>query len=568
MKAYIQYNDKQLDLKPKGMTSADELYVDMSFDKIEGGNHLKLFIHPKQKILLKKVRIEIDINTADFLKVFSNGYQSWSESREFDFNEDVPQLRKIAFPFMKYYGDYTFQNIQRGKGIIHSWTYTYLRNKNNKINLFASLNESTGYTLFIYDANKNQLIIEKDCTNLELSHSYPALEIAMLNGNEKEVFGQWFAKSGIKKPTVKPASGWTSWYNYYTKINEEIILKNLNAFKEKNIEIDIFQIDDGYQKRVGDWLDIHEDKFPKGMKALADSIHKNGTKAGLWLAPLVAEKKSSLFKNRKDLFLKDQEGKLVSAGLNPMWSGDFYPLDIYNKEVREYLSGVFYTVLHKWGYDMVKLDFLYAAAIISRPNKTRGQVMSDTMEFLRQICGDKIILGCGVPLGSSFGLVDYCRIGADIHLSWEHRALKWCHNRERLSTMSALRSVLGRWQLNNHAFLNDPDVFILRDENNKLSATQQNTILTLNSILGKLIFTSDFIGDYSDEQLSEYLQTRKWIKSEVESVLEKNGYYEICFTNEGESFKAYANLWKKEVSISVKSGVLNLEGFETMVLKD
>lgn len=566
MKSYIQYDDKRLDLKPKGMTVADELYVDTFFDEIDGGNSIKLFIHPKQKILLKKVRIEIDIDTNDFSKVFSNGYQSWSESREYGFNEKIPQLRKIAFPFMKYYGDYTFENIERGQGIIHSWTYTYLRNKNNQINLWASLNESTGYTLFIFDANKKQLIIEKDCTDLELSHSYPALELVMFNGKDKEVFEKWFAKSEIKKPKVQPASGWTSWYNYYTNINEEIILKNLNSFKEKNIEIDIFQIDDGYQKRVGDWLDIHQDKFPKGMKALADSIHANGTKAGLWLAPLVAEKKSLLFQNKKDWFVKDKKGKFVSAGYNPMWSGHFYPLDIYNKEVRDYLSGVFFTVLNKWGYDMVKLDFLYASAIIPRPNKTRGQVMSDTMEFLRQICGNKIILGCGVPLGPSFGKVDYCRIGADIHLSWEHKPLKWCNNRERVSTMVAMRSVLGRWQLNDHAFLNDPDVFILRDENNKLTTTQQNTILTLNSILGKLIFTSDFIGDYSDEQLSEYLETRKWIKSEVESVLEKNGYYEVSFKNEGKSFKAYANLWDKPVNIPIKNGMLNLESFETLVL--
>ena len=60
--------------------------------------------------------------------------------------------------------------------------------------------------------------------------------------------------------------------------------------------------------------------------------------------------------------------------------------------------------------------------------------MNDTMTFLRNSCGDKLILGCGVPLGSAFGLVDYCRIGADIHLEWEHKLLKFLENRERVST--------------------------------------------------------------------------------------------------------------------------------------
>lgn len=567
-KAYIQYDGKRLDLKPKGMTVTDELYVDMFFDPVENGNKLKLFIHPKQAIVLEKVVVEMDVDTNNHTKVFSNGFQSWSESREYDFNESIPQLKKIAFPFMKYYGDYTFNNIKRGKGNIHSWTYTYLRNKNKEIQLFASLNESTGYTLFNFENNKKQITIEKDCEGLELSHSYPALEFVVINGKENNVFESWFSLAEIKKPKVKPASGWTSWYNYYTDINEEIILKNLAAFEEKELEIDIFQIDDGYQKSVGDWLNIQTDKFPKGMKHLADSIHAKGTKAGLWLAPLVVEKKSMIYQEKKHWLLKDEKGKEVAVGYNPMWSGYFYALDIYNKEVRNYLSGVFHTVLLKWGYDMVKLDFLYGSAIIPRKNKTRGQVMYDTMEFLRQVCANKIILGCGVPLGPAFGNVDYCRIGADIHLKWEHKPLAWLKNRERVSTMIALRSVLGRWQLNNHAFLNDPDVFILRDENNKLTPTQQNTILTVNSILGKLIFTSDYIGDYSDEQFSEYLETRKWIKSEVSSVIEHVGYYEITFRNENVNYKAFVNLWKESARVVLKNGNLNLEGFETVILKN
>lgn len=44
--------------------------------------------------------------------------------------------------------------------------------------------------------------------------------------------------------------------------------------------------------------------------------------------------------------------------------------------------------------------------------------MCDAMELLRSLCGDKLILGCGVPLAPAFGKVDFCRIGADMALSW------------------------------------------------------------------------------------------------------------------------------------------------------
>ncbi|EKC48560.1 hypothetical protein OBE_15116, partial [human gut metagenome] len=39
--------------------------------------------------------------------------------------------------------------------------------------------------------------------------------------------------------------------------------------------------------------------------------------------------------------------------------------------------------------------------------------MCEAMDFLRECVGEKMILGCGVPLMPAFGKVDYCRIGAD-----------------------------------------------------------------------------------------------------------------------------------------------------------
>jgi len=110
-------------------------------------------------------------------------------------------------------------------------------------------------------------------------------------------------------------------------------------------------------------------------------------------------------------------------------------------------------------------------------------------------------------------------------------------------------------------------VIILRDKNNKLTPTQQNTILTLNSILGKLIFTSDYIADYSEEQFAEYLSTRKWVNSKVKSVLEKNGYYVIDFVHEGKPYFAFSNLWKNAAKVKEGEMSFTLEAYETMIMK-
>ena len=61
-------------------------------------------------------------------------------------------------------------------------------------------------------------------------------------------------------------NGYTTWYNYYPNINEKIVTDDLEALSKVDADIDIFQIDDGYQTNVGDWLSVDQKKFPCGMK--------------------------------------------------------------------------------------------------------------------------------------------------------------------------------------------------------------------------------------------------------------------------------------------------------------
>ncbi len=567
-KAFLEYNDgKLIALSPNKMTYEEELYVDFKIEEQDNGRLISLTMHPKEDITIKRVWVELDFQYTTDHKIFCNGFQSWTESREFERTERFTGLKPFANFMMKYYGDYHFENIKYEQGSFHSWTYTYIRTGYKKMLFLGALNEHTGYTIFRHKIVQNKLLIEKDCSDLSLSHSYPVFELWYQEGEDKTVFDLYFKKMNTVKPKAKPAIGWTSWYHYYTDISERIIQKNLEAFKKRAVPVDIFQIDDGYQTKVGDWLSI-KPSFPRGMKAMANEIHHKGYKAGLWLAPFVCESKSDIFKNKKHWLLKDEKGDYVKAGYTPLWSGWFYALDFYNKEVQDYLSGVFHTVLEKWGFDMVKLDFLYAVALIKRPNKTRGQIMHESMTFLRNLVGEKLILGCGVPLGACFGLVDYCRIGADIHLKWEHRLLKFLGNRERVSTIIALRSVLGRWQLNERAFQSDPDVFILRKEKNKLTEVQQDTILLINTLLGNVIFTSDYLGDYDEEQWSEYQSIYKWMNSEIVYVVQVKDIYQIEFKNNGVYYVAICNLGKQKGNSVLNSRQIVLEPYESMVLKD
>ena len=567
MKAIIKFDNKILEAHLNKSTIVDELYIMFTVEQTGTYARLKLDIHPKQDILLQSIDIQLDTpldQTQD--RIFCNGFQTCSESRLYHFDEIPDSLTWLAKPLMGYYGDYHFDFIPRRKGILHSWSYSYIDNKNSgQIQFAGSLNEQTGFTCLLYDAENQRLTIKKDVENLHLSHSFPAIDVLMMTGSEAAVFDTYFDLQKIKILPQKPVIGWTSRHNNYTNISEKIIVNNLNAFKEKSIEIDYFQIDDGWETRIGDWLSV-KDSFPNGMAKIAQLIHNQGFKAGLWLAPFIVEPKSVIFQNKPDWVLKGVNNKPLKVGIAPHWSGwsqpFFYALDFYNKEVQEYLTGVFHTVLQKWGFDMVKFDFLYAVCVVPRPNKTRGQIMHDSMAFLRQIVGNKILLGGGVPLASAFGLVDYCRISADIHPSWENKRLRFLKNRERDSTIVALRTTLGRWHLNGRAFQNNSDLLISSKKNEQFTQNQRYTIFLIHLLLGNLLLFSDAIDDYTEGGLLNDNKTIfQYRNRKIIAVKNHDAdFYTIDFELDGVLKRAYCNLSDKAVEFEG----LKIEAFQSI----
>lgn len=434
-------------------------------------------------------------------QIFMNGYQSWTDSHEHTILEKEPAISPLASGMVeKYYldryGDVNFTMKPKGTGQFHGFTYCYFRD-GERYRFLGSLSERAGFTVFYYNGGAQQMTIEKDCSGLRISEEWNAFDLVELSGTEDQVFDLYFEKMQINKPAGSPMTGYTSWYNHYQNISEQIIMENLEHVHEMGQNFDVFQIDDGYQTYVGDWLDVNRDKFPDGLEPVVDRIHTYGMKAGLWLSPFVCEKNSRCYQEHRDWLVRDENGHPVCGGSN--WS-TFYALNTELPQVREYLKEVFHQVLDVWGFDLVKLDFLYGACMQPTPYKTRGQLMCEAMDFLRELVGDKLILGCGVPLGPAFGKVDYCRIGPDVGLDWDGSPKEKLLHRERVSTKNTIGNTIYRRQLNGRAFWNDPDVYLLRDDNIKLSAKQKALLAQVNGLFGGLLFTSDDVGNYDAEK--------------------------------------------------------------------
>lgn len=510
---------------------------DVSFDLRQTENGLTLTVIPKKEISDISFYLERGYEYPQDSKFFANGFQSWTDTKEFAKNElmaDEGIVGKGLFgksPFgMNLVGNYTFVEQSKECGVFHSNSFAYVRNEKN-IDFFGSLNDRTGYTIIYADMNKNTIRFSKDVEGITISEPYELLDLYFDNGGYDEVFDRYFAKMNVKPLTDKKIKGYTSWYNYYQKINEKIILRDLDAISEKTDKVNTFQIDDGYQTAVGDWLSINKTKFPNGMKPIVEKIHAKGWQAGLWLAPFGAQKGSKLASEHSDWLVKGKNGKPIMVGAN--WGG-FYAIDIDNTDARAYIKNVFDTVLNDWGFDLVKLDFLYATAVVPLHNKTRGQLAYESIDFLRECVGDKQILGCGVQQMPCFGKVEYMRIGADMDLGWKHKFFRNLTHREDVSTPNAIHNSVYRRCLNNRAFLCDPDVFLLRRSNIKFTFEQQKVLAKFIKLFGSVLFMSDNVDEYDDEQMAVFNDTLADDDMQIVAINETNNKLFIDYTQNGE----------------------------------
>ena len=514
---------------------------------------------PKKNFEMVDFYAEMPFNFKEGDKFFGAGYQSWTKSKEWTADEIMPGTIKLANiseytkDLARKTSDEWIVNYSYKPGEFHSHCYTYVK-RGDTVKLWGSLSEKTGYTIFKVKMNESRFYFTKDLLGKVVSEPLKIFDIVYFEGDYEEVFDKYFDMWKMPETRHGMMSGYTSWYNYFQNITEDIIIRDLNGLDPYKDQVNIFQIDDGYETYIGDWLDPNPSKFPKGMKYIADEIHKKGYKAGIWLAPFNCQKISRMAKEHPDWLIKHENGKPMVGCI--AWGGA-YTFDIYNEEVRAYLKKVFDVVLNEWGYDMVKLDFLYSQCIKPRHGKSRGEIMCDAMEFLRECVGDKLFLGCGVPIGPALGICDACRISCDVDLTYKGKFYSRIQvSNEMLNARSAINNSIFRRHLDGRAWMNDPDVFFLRKDNLTFTDEQKYLLGKINNLCGNVLFVSDNAGDYDSnaavllkkffDKTDEKIITAEYLnKSDIKLVTEKDGKRETFIFNIDKGQILSDESWKK-----------------------
>ncbi len=293
-----------------------------------------------------------------------------------------------------------------------------------------------------------------------------------------------------QKSTKEPISYWCSWYAFGEKISEKIILEQASLLNKSKLKIDYILIDDGWTK-WGDWHKVDEEKFPSGIGALSKKLAQKNFKTGLWLAPFLADKKSRLFKEHPEYFLRSKSGKLVNGFKSfPFFDSLLHPrflLDFNKKEVKQFVFESLDQMMRKWNISLLKLDFLYAPYFnphLKNADEATKQVQ-ELLIYLKTQHPQVFTIACGCSFSDAANLADAIRISKDISapppmpkifrkIFYEHRA----------QVLFAKLKHKSMWK----GCLADPDVRIFDLENKKSEA-----------IFEKLSESKDFLQGFGDQ---------------------------------------------------------------------
>ena len=305
--------------------------------------------------------------------------------------------------------------------------------------------------------------------------------------------------------TTSIVNGWCSWFYTLQQVTEEEVLANAD-FASRHLKpfgLEYIQIDEGYQRWHGDWEG--NERFPHGMKWLADRIRSYGFKPGLWISPFVISEPTEVFRKHPEWLVHKPDGSLQRIGNWPDESSDLarnenpkrYCLDITHPGAARWLSDLFKTIAGDWGYEMIKVDFMawsvFGARRFHDPTVSSAQVYRRGLEIMRSAVGERChLLDCG-PGAISIGLIDSMRIEADINYGYSEAEWKTYF----LDPACSAAAVAKRHYFHKRTWINDADHICM----NLLTNQESEAAATIIALSGGNMISGDRLTELDEYKL-------------------------------------------------------------------
>ncbi len=423
-------------------------------------------------------RIEVFRAPAPAAFLFNN-WQSWGPMEKATPSTRFPELEAIVKDYSPYLFSPLPDELLRGPVSDHFVAW--------EGGLAGFLTSRVGHPFFTIEGD--DLVGWVDYFEAEFDAPVALEPLAVLEGGAVEALLDRYAGLVKRANRVRinrwNPVGWCSWYHYFGRLGWPDVLENLEtaAGDREAFPFDVFQVDDGYETEIGDWMSP-KPGYPD-LAGLAEAITAKGYRAGIWTAPFSAAESSRLFAEHPDWMVAENgRPKPCYRG----WGRTIYALDTTHPEVKLWLHETV-SGLRRAGFSYLKIDFLFAAAMpgTRRRHVTPIQAYREGLRTVRRAAGDDFVLGCGAPLLPSAGLVDGMRVGEDTAPYWKTKPSGF----QGPNAYFALKNALMRQFMHRAFWLNDPDCLLLRDRETELSKSERELCALAAGALDNMIMDSD-----------------------------------------------------------------------------
>jgi alpha-galactosidase len=141
----------------------------------------------------------------------------------------------------------------------------------------------------------------------------------------QNVWRRWMVEHNLPQPggkriTTHYGSCWSA--TLMPSAAEELAI--IAGFQREGIHLDYYYIDAGWYPNQGHWFhvgtwEIDKTRFPRGLREVADRLHKNGTKFVLWFEPERVTDGSWLAVHHPEWILRSGGARLLNLGHPEAW---------------------------------------------------------------------------------------------------------------------------------------------------------------------------------------------------------------------------------------------------------
>ena len=204
-----------------------------------------------------------------------------------------------------------------------------------------------------------------------------------------------------------------SWEGHFLDIDEKTIPSLIK--EAKSVGADTLVLDDGWFRKsktnakgdMGDW-EVDKDKFPHGLKPIADEIHKSGLKFGIWIEPEVVSLDSKLYQRYPNI--------ISSSNKTPLGGRDEYVIDLTIDEHVQVAANNVINALKDLDVDYIKWDFNrypgdLGSAYIPKGEVAHKQVLGTykLLTIIKERLSGVFLEGCAGGGGRfDLGMLYYC----------------------------------------------------------------------------------------------------------------------------------------------------------------